>query len=157
MSGFAGKSKKGELSVFPTKIVLLAPCLHMLPDPRMGLKSQEVCGNQRQGFSGLWRCLLWTRVERQREEERERVRQESWAYLRRFVLAMQATRLGGCVFLRALTWISHGMWIRKTCCPLGMAVKGVLTRTADRGRRPPLQTHAQPPSLLICVSCSCFR
>lgn len=40
VTGFAGKSKKGELSVFPTDIVLLAPCLHMLP--RMGLKSQEV-------------------------------------------------------------------------------------------------------------------
>lgn len=39
-TGFAGKSKKGELSVFPTAIQLLAPCLHMLP--RMGLKSQEV-------------------------------------------------------------------------------------------------------------------
>lgn len=40
VTGFAGKSKKGELSVFPTSILLLAPCLHMLP--RMGLKSQEV-------------------------------------------------------------------------------------------------------------------
>lgn len=49
VNGFAGKSKKGELSVFPTKIVLLAPCLHMLPDPRMGLKSQEVCGREISG------------------------------------------------------------------------------------------------------------
>lgn len=39
-TGFAGKSKKGELSVFPTSMQLLAPCLHMLP--RMGLKNQEV-------------------------------------------------------------------------------------------------------------------
>lgn len=31
VKGFPGKSKKGELSVFPTEIVLLSPCLHMLP------------------------------------------------------------------------------------------------------------------------------
>lgn len=42
VTGFAGKSKKGELSVFPSEIVLLAPCLHMLP--RMGIKNQEVGG-----------------------------------------------------------------------------------------------------------------
>ena len=29
--GHPGKSKKGELSIFPKEIVLLSPCLHMLP------------------------------------------------------------------------------------------------------------------------------
>eukprot|EP00629_Pelagomonadales_sp_RCC1024_P017070 CAMPEP_0119267656 /NCGR_PEP_ID=MMETSP1329-20130426/5716_1 /TAXON_ID=114041 /ORGANISM="Genus nov. species nov., Strain RCC1024" /LENGTH=599 /DNA_ID=CAMNT_0007267591 /DNA_START=175 /DNA_END=1971 /DNA_ORIENTATION=- len=29
--GSPGKSKRGELSVFPTEMVLLSPCLHMLP------------------------------------------------------------------------------------------------------------------------------
>jgi lysyl-tRNA synthetase class 2 len=29
--GFPGKSKKGELSIFPQKLILLSPCLHMLP------------------------------------------------------------------------------------------------------------------------------
>lgn len=29
--GHPGKSKKGELSVFPATFVVLAPCLHMLP------------------------------------------------------------------------------------------------------------------------------
>ena len=29
--GYPGKSKKGELSIFPTQIQLLSPCLHMLP------------------------------------------------------------------------------------------------------------------------------
>lgn len=43
VTGYPGKSKKGELSVFPTTMVLLAPCLHMLPNPREGLKNQEVC------------------------------------------------------------------------------------------------------------------
>ena len=31
VTGFPGKSKKGELSIFPQKITLLSPCLHMLP------------------------------------------------------------------------------------------------------------------------------
>lgn len=31
IEGAPGKSKKGELSIFPTKITLLSPCLHMLP------------------------------------------------------------------------------------------------------------------------------
>lgn len=35
--GFPGKSKKGELSIFPTEIVLLSPCMHMLPKARYGL------------------------------------------------------------------------------------------------------------------------
>ena len=29
--GKPGKSKRGELSIFPTKLQLLSPCLHMLP------------------------------------------------------------------------------------------------------------------------------
>ena len=31
VTGHPGKSKNGELSIFPTKIQLLSPCLHMLP------------------------------------------------------------------------------------------------------------------------------
>lgn len=31
VKGFPGKSKSGELSIFPTEIILLSPCLHMLP------------------------------------------------------------------------------------------------------------------------------
>ena len=31
VTGFPGKSKRGELSVFPTNLVLLSPCMHMLP------------------------------------------------------------------------------------------------------------------------------
>jgi lysyl-tRNA synthetase, class II len=43
----AGKSKKGELSIFPKETVLLAPCLHMLPTARSGLKDMEVRYRQR--------------------------------------------------------------------------------------------------------------
>jgi len=45
VEGSPGKSKKGELSIFPTKVVLLSPCLHMLP--KGGLKNQEIRYRQR--------------------------------------------------------------------------------------------------------------
>lgn len=32
--GFPGKSKKGELSIFPSEMTLLSPCLRMLPTVR---------------------------------------------------------------------------------------------------------------------------
>jgi lysyl-tRNA synthetase class 2 len=47
VTGFPGKSKKGELSIFPTKMELLSPCLHMLPKTYTGLKNQEVRYRQR--------------------------------------------------------------------------------------------------------------
>lgn len=34
--GYPGKSKNGELSIFPKEMVLLAPCLHMLPFAKGG-------------------------------------------------------------------------------------------------------------------------
>ena len=45
--GFPGKSKKGELSIFPTQIKLLSACLHMLPKVEGGLKEQETRYRQR--------------------------------------------------------------------------------------------------------------
>ena len=36
--GHAGKSKTGQLSLFPTEMVLLSPCLHMLPKASAGGK-----------------------------------------------------------------------------------------------------------------------
>lgn len=45
--GFPGKSKRGELSVFPTKMIILSPCLHMLPKAHYGLKDQEIRYRQR--------------------------------------------------------------------------------------------------------------
>lgn len=38
--GFPGKSKRGELSIFPTSLRVLTPCLHMAPGTRTGLKDQ---------------------------------------------------------------------------------------------------------------------
>merc|ERR1712176_1702305 len=40
--GFIGKSKTGELSVFPSEVKLLSMCMHMLPKDHQGLKDQEV-------------------------------------------------------------------------------------------------------------------
>lgn len=40
-TGLPGKSKTGELSIFPTSMKLLSPCLHMLPVSHTGLQNQE--------------------------------------------------------------------------------------------------------------------
>ena len=55
--GFPGKSKRGELSVFPRSLTVLAPCLHMPPGAHFGLKDQvgAVCPgieSARDGGSG---------------------------------------------------------------------------------------------------------
>lgn len=47
VKGIPGKSKKGELSIFPSTMILLSPCLHMLPKGFTGLKNQEVRYRQR--------------------------------------------------------------------------------------------------------------
>jgi lysyl-tRNA synthetase class 2 len=39
--GFPGKTNKGELSVFAEDVILLSPCLHMLPKAHYGFKDQE--------------------------------------------------------------------------------------------------------------------
>lgn len=39
-SFFAGKTKKGELSILPSTVSLLSPCLHMLPHLHFGLKDK---------------------------------------------------------------------------------------------------------------------
>ncbi|KAL1123852.1 hypothetical protein AAG570_001623 [Ranatra chinensis] len=45
--GHPGKTKKGELSIMPTAIVLLSPCLHMLPHLHYGVKDKETRYRQR--------------------------------------------------------------------------------------------------------------
>ena len=42
-----GKTKKGELSIVPKEVTLLAPCLHMLPHLHYGLKDKETRFRQR--------------------------------------------------------------------------------------------------------------
>ncbi|XP_034052815.1 lysine--tRNA ligase isoform X2 [Gymnodraco acuticeps] len=45
--GIPGKTKKGELSIIPTEMTLLSPCLHMLPHLHFGLKDKETRFRQR--------------------------------------------------------------------------------------------------------------
>lgn len=45
--GHPGKTKKGELSIMPTSIQLLSPCLHQLPKLHYGLKDKETRFRQR--------------------------------------------------------------------------------------------------------------
>ncbi len=45
--GIIGKSKRGELSIFPSEVRLLSACYHMLPIDRFGLKDQELRYRQR--------------------------------------------------------------------------------------------------------------
>lgn len=41
VTGSPGKTKRGELSIFPRSFTLLSPCLHMLPSPANN-KKQEI-------------------------------------------------------------------------------------------------------------------
>ncbi|CAN8074253.1 unnamed protein product [Agarophyton chilense] len=45
--GCAGKSRKGEFSIFATEVVILSYCLHMLPKLEQGLTDSEVRFRQR--------------------------------------------------------------------------------------------------------------
>ncbi|XP_059849087.1 lysine--tRNA ligase isoform X1 [Hypanus sabinus] len=47
VEGNPGKTKKGELSIIPTEIKLLSPCLHMLPHLHFGLRDKETRYRQR--------------------------------------------------------------------------------------------------------------
>ncbi|KAK3881136.1 hypothetical protein Pcinc_014424 [Petrolisthes cinctipes] len=47
VKGAALRTKTGELSIRPTKILVLAPCLHMLPHLHFGVKDQETRYRQR--------------------------------------------------------------------------------------------------------------
>lgn len=47
IDGYPGKSKRGELSIFPRKLQILAPCLHMPPGSHTGLQNQETRYRQR--------------------------------------------------------------------------------------------------------------
>jgi lysyl-tRNA synthetase class 2 len=47
VTGCIGKSQRGELSMFPSEVILLAPCMHMLPAKHGGLKDKEMRYRQR--------------------------------------------------------------------------------------------------------------
>ncbi|RXG70081.1 hypothetical protein Avbf_05264 [Armadillidium vulgare] len=45
--GFPIRTKTGELSIRPVKIIVLSPCLHMLPHLHYGVRDQETRYRQR--------------------------------------------------------------------------------------------------------------
>ena len=45
--GYPGRSKKGELSIFPVELKVLTPCLRMLPGERAGVRDPQVRYRQR--------------------------------------------------------------------------------------------------------------
>lgn len=47
VTGVPGKTKRGELSIFPKKVTLLSPCLRMLPKANYGFKDMELRYRQR--------------------------------------------------------------------------------------------------------------
>ena len=47
VKGKPGKTKRGELSIFPTELHILTPCLHMIPKGIVGLKDVETRFRQR--------------------------------------------------------------------------------------------------------------
>ncbi|KAI8336031.1 lysyl-tRNA synthetase [Blakeslea trispora] len=47
VKGVPGKTKRGELSIFPKKVTLLSPCLRMLPKANYGFKDMELRYRQR--------------------------------------------------------------------------------------------------------------
>ena len=62
IEGYAGKSKRGELSIFPTRFVVLSPCLHMLPVAHTGLKSQVRAPSSIAGAGRAWNSGIWRRA-----------------------------------------------------------------------------------------------
>ena len=41
ITGRPTRTKRGELSILPSMVTLLAPCLHMLPHKHFGIKDKE--------------------------------------------------------------------------------------------------------------------
>merc|ERR1711871_1704730 len=42
VKGYIAKTRKGELSIIPSNMVILAPCLHMLPHLHFGVEDKEL-------------------------------------------------------------------------------------------------------------------
>lgn len=75
VEGFMGRSKNGELSVFACNVILLAPCLRMMPSQYFGLKNQE--SRFRQRYLDL--------IVNPRARETFRVRAQVVGFIRRFL------------------------------------------------------------------------
>ncbi|CAD5186683.1 unnamed protein product [Musa acuminata subsp. malaccensis] len=54
--GYPGKSKRGELSIFPKRFTVLSPCLHMMPRQKAGpgIENASVKKNEGKVASDVW-------------------------------------------------------------------------------------------------------
>ncbi|KAI7866115.1 lysyl-tRNA synthetase [Spinellus fusiger] len=73
--GVPGKTKRGELSIFPKSVQLLSPCLRMLPKANYGFKDQELRYRQR------WIDLIMNNNVREKFTTRAKI----ISYLRKFL------------------------------------------------------------------------
>lgn len=58
--GQPGKTKRGELSIFPTSLKLLTPCLHMMPKTTYGARRSTAGPDAHPGAP--WSCAGLARV-----------------------------------------------------------------------------------------------
>ncbi|KAK6616947.1 Lysine--tRNA ligase [Polyplax serrata] len=75
VQGCPGKTKKGELSIIPKRIILLSPCLHMIPHLHYGLKDKETRYRQR-----YLDCMINTEV-----RKKFFIRAQIISYIRHFL------------------------------------------------------------------------
>ncbi|CAL9080974.1 unnamed protein product [Musa textilis] len=54
--GYPGKSKRGELSAFPKRFMVLSPCLHMMPRQKAGpgVENTSVKKNEGKTTPDIW-------------------------------------------------------------------------------------------------------
>uniref|UniRef100_A0A1D1ZK62 lysine--tRNA ligase n=1 Tax=Anthurium amnicola TaxID=1678845 RepID=A0A1D1ZK62_9ARAE len=53
--GYPGKSKRGEMSIFPKTFMVLCPCLHMMPRQKVGAASENAYAKKNEGKSSdVW-------------------------------------------------------------------------------------------------------
>ncbi|KAJ6819726.1 lysine--tRNA ligase [Iris pallida] len=52
--GYPGKSKRGELSIFPRKFIVLSPCLHMMPRQKAAAGAENASVKKQEGKATEW-------------------------------------------------------------------------------------------------------
>lgn len=103
--GRPGKSNTGELSLFPSHVQLLSPCLRMLPSKQGGLKDQETRYRQR------YLDLMLNTTNRQIFYTRSRI----IAFVRRFLdqygfLEVETPMMNVSAGITALQWHDTAPW-----------------------------------------------